>query len=105
MGNAAGVPYHPYTYSGRPLIITFGRAEVTGPGFCEISYKCEVLEPSPRTDLCNVSTIGGEALFDQESLSYSLQVVDAIKFPPGTYTYRITASIGNHAGVSDSITF
>ena len=74
-----------YTAANPPLSFATNPF-IAEPNSCVITYSCEMLDGS-LPDMCT------EGTFDPNNGSYSFSTIDKVKFPPGTYTMKITGSV------------
>ena len=82
---------------------------VVEPIICAITYSCAV-KSSPTlpsgTDLCDVAEDAASGVFDKITGNYDFSSLDMAKYPPGDYTFTITATVGDKTVSKDfTVTF
>ena len=83
--------------------------EVFPPGECAVTYSC-ALTTAPVTftsseNLCFFVEGANMGAFNQVSGDYSFMFTDRDTYPPGVYTFTITASVGTVPTETTSVTF
>ena len=96
---------HPidYLYTDTSPSATFTLNPFTiNPVECQdaITYSCSNI--GPRSDMCDVEESDSVGSFNSDTGSYEFYSEDSQEFPPGTYTFTITGSIGS---IQTSTTF
>ena len=84
-----------YLYTADSPLLTFSTSPFTvDPSVCPIAYSCVSTVAPAGLDLCNFTDTDANAVFDPVTGSYTLNSIDMVLTPPGTYTLEITGSSG-----------
>ena len=82
---------------------------VIEPAYCfdSIVYECSLTDDSPRTDICDITYDGDIVVsqFDPATGNYFFQATDVDNYPPGFYTFEITARVSTAPTVTAVSTF
>ena len=76
---------------------------------CLVTYSC-ALTTAPVAigtlpNLCNFIDGANSGTFDSASGDYSFVFTDILKYPPGVYTFTVTASVGTGPTETTQVTF
>ena len=81
-------------------------APTISPSFCTIAaYSCALTSDSPRTDLCEISDGNTVGAFNTATGDYTFKSDDSVTYPPGVYTFEITAAVGDGPTKTATFTF
>jgi len=74
---------------------------IANPGICTPVYSCNMVS-GPSLDLCAKADGTTQGVFSVITGNYEFYSTDMAKYPPGDYTFEITATLGS---ISKKITF
>ena len=75
---------------------------VVYPPICPFTYSCVVTIGS-RIDLCSKTDGSTNGIFDTATGNYQFYSIDMANYLPGTYTFKITGTVGNKSAFATFI--